>query len=70
MNQTEILEKRLTFSSNQEVVLVLGKNDEFLRLIAENFSARIIPRGDEIIIAGTKKEVISLFNLRQLGTIL
>ena len=63
MNQDVIMEKRLTFSSNQEVVSVLGKNDEFLRLISENFSARITPRGNEIIILGAEKEADSLIKL-------
>lgn len=55
LNQNEMerqCETRIRFNDNQEAVAILGRNDEHLRMIREQFSSRIITRGDEVVIIG------------------
>ena len=49
----ETLEKKLTFKDNREMVAVLGKNDEYLKLMLDP-ECRIIPRGNELLLTGTE----------------
>jgi len=56
-------EKRVVFANNQETLAILGRNDEFLNIISEQLSGRIVSRGDELIIAGTVEEVSKLTKL-------
>jgi phosphate starvation-inducible PhoH-like protein len=51
------LEKRLTFADTHEAVAVLGKNDEYLSIINQEFDAKIIARGNELIIEECKEKV-------------
>jgi phosphate starvation-inducible PhoH-like protein len=52
----EIVERKIRISP-QEAVLLFGPQDEFLRLIEQRFDARIIARGDQILLQGTAQEV-------------
>lgn len=49
----ETLEKKLIFKDNREMVAVLGKNDEYLKLM-DDPECRIIPRGNELLLTGTE----------------
>ena len=49
----------------QEMVGICGRNEEFLRLIREAFSSKILARGNQISLDGTQEEVEQL---RQLFT--
>lgn len=50
-------EKILTLSSDHETLALCGYQDEYLRLISSKFNARIIPRGNEIILQGNEDEL-------------
>lgn len=43
--------------SQQEMVGVCGRNDEFLRLVRESFACQLVGRGNTLIINGNKNEV-------------
>lgn len=52
------VEVRIRLENTQEAAAVFGRNDEFLRLIAEHYAAtRILTRGEEIVIGGAEPEV-------------
>ncbi|VBB06084.1 Hypothetical protein LUCI_1299 [Lucifera butyrica] len=57
------MEKRIGFTDNQEAVAVLGRNDENLRIISEQFAGKITARGDEIIIRGEDRETEKISDL-------
>ena len=57
------MEKRLSLSDTQEAIAILGRNDEHLRIITEQFSSRIVARGNEIVITGETGEVEQLDKL-------
>ncbi|MGI6318216.1 MAG: PhoH family protein [Dethiobacteria bacterium] len=48
-----------------EVLPLLGKFDEHLSLVEENFAVRIIPRGDELSFSGEEKDVAKVYSLFQ-----
>ena len=48
---------RVMFTDNAEAVAVLGKNDEYIKLIRNAFSTHISTRGDVINISGPDDEV-------------
>lgn len=50
-------EKKITLGDSQEAIALLGRHDENLRLISDQFASRIIARGDEITITGEAAEV-------------
>jgi len=50
-------EKIITLSSDHEALALCGYQDEYLRLISHKFSVKIIPRGNELILRGEKKEL-------------
>src|ERR1041384_6044898 len=52
----EVIERKIRISP-QEAVLLFGPHDEFLRLIEHRFDARIIARGDQILLQGSAQEV-------------
>lgn len=56
-------EKRIKFTDAQETVAILGRNDEHLRIIGEQFTSRLLARGDEIVISGVQAEVDELNRL-------
>lgn len=56
-------ERRVKFADAQEAVAILGRNDEHLRMIGESFASRLVARGDEIVLTGTKEEVDALCRL-------
>lgn len=54
MNEKEV---RITIGDNGEAANLLGQHDRNLRLIEENSKARIVARGNEVVISGEGKEV-------------
>ncbi|MBP2653856.1 MAG: ybeZ 2 [Firmicutes bacterium] len=60
MPQEEREERRIQFVSREEAVAVLGKNDEFLRMVSGKVSSRLLARDDELVISGVKTEVEEL----------
>lgn len=61
----QITEKRICLNDGQEAFSILGRNDEHLRFVIENFRSRITTRGDEILIVGETAEtedIAKLFN--------
>ncbi|HHT45855.1 MAG TPA: PhoH family protein [Firmicutes bacterium] len=48
-----------------EVLPLLGKFDEHLSLVEENFAVRIIPRGDELSFSGEEEDVNKVYSLFQ-----
>ncbi|MEW6618779.1 MAG: PhoH family protein [bacterium] len=58
------MEEKIIFANDEEVVNILGRNDENLRLIREEFpTTKIISRGNELIIKGENKDVHSIKKL-------
>lgn len=58
-------EERFVLADENEVLRILGKDDENLRIIQPCFSSKIVPRGTEILIRGRKednKRFISFLN--------
>ena len=56
MHSNNSVEKRIILMNNQEALAILGRNDEHLRIINENFSGRVTTRGDEIVINASPAE--------------
>jgi phosphate starvation-inducible PhoH-like protein len=52
----QVVEKKIKLSAAQAPV-IYGPNDEFLHLIEQRFDARIVARGDTIILQGSAQEV-------------
>ncbi len=52
---------RIVFSNDDETLALLGKNDENLRLIQNEFHCKLISRGNEILLSGEKEEVERAF---------
>jgi phosphate starvation-inducible PhoH-like protein len=49
-------ERKVLLSDRAEALGVLGRNDEFLRLIVKEFSCRVVTRGEEILFSGEEEE--------------
>ncbi len=52
----EVIERKIRVSPT-EAQMLFGPNDQFLRLIEQRFDARIIARGDAILLQGAAQEV-------------
>ncbi|HEY6170941.1 MAG TPA: PhoH family protein [Candidatus Kapabacteria bacterium] len=52
----QVVEKKIKIPSS-DAQLVFGPNDEYLRLIEQRFDARIVARGETIILQGSAQEV-------------
>ncbi|MDD2498441.1 MAG: PhoH family protein, partial [Desulfitobacteriaceae bacterium] len=50
-------ELKLNIGSNGQIVNLLGHRDENLRLMERSLKAKILARGDSVIITGTKEDV-------------
>ena len=61
----EFDEHKLYLNNMDEVLPLLGKFDEHLSLVEENFAVRIIPRGDELSFSGEEKDVAKVYSLFQ-----
>lgn len=68
-------EIRMTIGNNGEAAAILGKHDEHLRFVENNCDAKIVARGNQLIIAGSKEAVelvrdlfCQLLDLVQSGT--
>ena len=59
------MEKRLSLANSQESVAVLGRHDEYLRMINEHFTCRITARGEELIVVGEADAVNRVARLFQ-----
>ena len=53
-------EKIITLSNDHEALALCGHQDEYLRLISRKFPVKVIPRGNELILRGEKKELEKL----------
>lgn len=51
------MEKRISFADTKEAVAVLGRNDEHLGLISQQFASGITARGTEVVLDGEAAEV-------------
>src|SRR5450631_1188900 len=52
----DIVERKIRVSPS-EALLLFGPQDQFLRLVETRFDARIIARGDVILLQGSAEEV-------------
>lgn len=50
-------ESKVYLKNMDEVLPLLGKFDEHISLVEENFAVRVIPRGDELTLRGKKEDV-------------
>ncbi|BBB92790.1 MAG TPA: PhoH family protein [Methylomusa anaerophila] len=57
------MEKRINFSDTAETVAILGRNDENLRIIREQFEAKATARGNDLIIEGQLPEIDKIHRL-------
>lgn len=64
MTETQIARK-VYLQNADEIFALLGKFDEHLSLIEENFSVKVIPKGDELYLQGEKEEAEKVYNLFQ-----
>lgn len=56
-------EDRVLFANSQEALAILGRNDEHLNIIGSVFSAKLVCRGEELVISGLVDEVVKLTKL-------
>ncbi len=61
----EFDEHKLYLNNMDEMLPLLGKFDEHLSLVEENFAVRIIPRGDELSFSGEEEDVDKVYSLFQ-----
>jgi phosphate starvation-inducible PhoH-like protein len=61
----EFEEQKIYLNNMDEVLPLLGKFDEHLSLVEENFAVRIIPRGDELSFSGEEEDVNKVYSLFQ-----
>ncbi|MDI6703540.1 MAG: PhoH family protein [bacterium] len=57
------MEQKIVLEDSHEIINLLGENDEHLRLIRKEFAAKIIVRGNEILIIGDEETVKSIHKL-------
>ena len=53
----------IEINDQQEMIGILGRNDEFLRLIDASFDATVMARGNKIIFSGSEEENLMLEQL-------
>lgn len=53
----------IEINDRQEMLAILGRNDEFLRQISASFDASLIARGNKIIFSGSEEQVEQLEHL-------
>lgn len=51
------MEKKIILENDEEIISLLGSNDENLKTIRKHVKSKIIPRGNELILIGSKDEV-------------
>ncbi|MHB9144145.1 MAG: PhoH family protein [Symbiobacteriia bacterium] len=67
MAETHEVEERLVVADNAEALALFGQQDLHLKLIEENLGVRLIPRGNEVVVAGPAPDVAKVAGLfRQL----
>ncbi len=59
----DYISRKITLDGDDQALVLLGRFDEHLNLIEDNFRARVIPRGDELHIEGEADEVEKLYYL-------
>ncbi|HWR38106.1 MAG TPA: PhoH family protein [Patescibacteria group bacterium] len=57
------MEKRINFADHQEAVAILGRNDEFLRLVNDQCACRLTARSEELVLDGEPEEVEKIIRL-------
>ncbi len=58
-------QEKVTFADSQEIIAVVGRHDEHIKIINDIFACKIVPRGDEIMISGEDTEVRQIVHLFQ-----
>lgn len=58
-------ERRIAITDNHESLAILGRHDEHLRLIHEEFDCKLSARGDELIVSGEAEPVDMVGRLLQ-----
>ena len=56
-------ERILETIDQQEMVGICGRNEEFLRIIRDAFTCKIVARGNQIVMSGEAEEVDKLRQL-------
>jgi len=56
-------ERKILLRNADEIFALLGKFDEHLPLIEDNFPVRVIPKGDELYLQGEKDEIEKVYSL-------
>lgn len=57
------MEKKIILENNEEIINLLGSNDENLKIIRKHFKSKIVPRGNELIFIGDKNEVAYAYRI-------
>jgi phosphate starvation-inducible PhoH-like protein len=57
------MENKIILNDTQEVLAILGRNDEYLKIVGEQFDLKIIARGAEIVLTGDRDEVCKVTGL-------
>lgn len=60
-----MVDKRIALTDSQEALAVLGRNDEHLRIVLEEFDCRVTSRGEELVISGEPEMANRLTRLFQ-----
>lgn len=60
-----MVDKRIALTDSQEALAVLGRNDEHLRIVLEEFDCRVTSRGEELVISGEPEMANRLARLFQ-----
>lgn len=59
----ELIERRIDFANHQEALGILGRNDEHLQMIQEQFTVQITTRGDQLVMIGAREQVEQIYEL-------
>ena len=57
------MEKRISFADYQEAIAILGRNDEFLRMVNDQCQCRLTARSEELVIDGEPVETEKIYQL-------
>ncbi|HHX77966.1 MAG TPA: phosphate starvation-inducible protein PhoH, partial [Firmicutes bacterium] len=60
---TQLIKQEIEFLNNDEALAMVGKFDQHLTLIEDNFSVTVVPLGNRLILEGTPAEVEKITGL-------
>jgi phosphate starvation-inducible protein PhoH and related proteins len=63
LQNDQAVEVRIVLDNNQEASAIFGKNDEYLKLIIDQFEAHVVARSGELIVTGSRTEADQLEKL-------